>query len=132
MYARQGVWDHTIKIRSGNEQYNVGFGQRIFLTLTDTHAAQILTASVRIHGYSGKNHMVQTGGATGDATKSVTVKFNRETDGSVFADLYIPGFTAVTYLQLEDVSYADGSIWKMSDSNICRVAPDPLMLIAAH
>jgi len=45
------------------------------------------------------------------------------------ADLWLPGFTSVTSIELMEVTYADGSAWKISGSNVCRVQPNPLMLI---
>ena len=39
MVASQGVWDHTLRVRQGQEGQNPQpFGQRIFLTLNDTRS----------------------------------------------------------------------------------------------
>ena len=45
MNARQGIWDHTIRVRNGQDEktYN-GFGQRITLTLDDRHSSPIVAA----------------------------------------------------------------------------------------
>lgn len=135
MSARQGIWDHTIKVRQGEQQHPPQpFGQRILLSLVDAHPARIVSATVAVHGTTGKNHMLQTvDSASGaNATTTVTASFTKQGDGSVSADIYVPGFTSVTSLELQQVSYADGSTWKIDSSNACRVAPDPMMLIAAH
>jgi hypothetical protein len=77
--------------------------------------------------------MLQTsGGAIEDAIRTMRIAFTSEKDGSVSSDLYVSGFTSVTAVQLIEVSYADGSVWKTSAPASCRVAPDPLMLIAEH
>ena len=79
--------------------------------------------------------MVQTAGLSNtgaaEATKILTVSFSAD-DGSASADVHVPGFTSVSSVELQQVTYADGSTWKMSSSSFCRVAPDPLMLVAEH
>jgi hypothetical protein len=136
MQARQGVWDHTIRVREGQQEKLVQpFGQRFLLTLRDSHSAHIISAALRVHGTTGKSRMVQTAGLSNtgaaEATKILTVPFTAN-DGAASADIYVPGFTSVSSVDLQQVTYADGSTWKMSASSFCRVAPDPLMLVAEH
>jgi hypothetical protein len=134
MEARQGIWDRTIRIREGDkERVPQPFGQRIALNLRDSHPGRIVEASVRVRGLNGKNRMLPT--PTGadqkwDEVKTLRVKFAGEEDGSFSADLWISGFTSVSSVELLQVSYADGSGWRVSRSNLCRVKPDPLMLIS--
>lgn len=135
MQARQGVWDHTITVHRDGEQFKGPFGQRIFLTLVDVHPARIVAATVRVHGLTGKNHMVQIDGDAGgdpNPARTMRIRFDANGNGSVTSDLYAPGFTSISSIELVEVSYADGSIWKIGESNVCRVTPDPLMLIAEH
>jgi hypothetical protein len=47
-------------------------------------------------------------------------------------DLYIPGFTAVNSIELLQVSYNDGRNWRIGADSVCRITPDPMMLIANH
>lgn len=133
MRATQGVWDHTRKVRGFDDGITrTPFGQRILLTLIDARPARIVSATVLVRGLNGKNHMVQTAGAqAANATKTLTVTFARQEDGSVLGDLYVPGFTSVSSVVLQRVTYADGSTW-ISSANVCRVTPDPMMLIAEH
>ena len=133
MHARQGLWDRTVRVRDGEkERVLQPFGQRISLDLKDSRPARIVAATVRVHGLNGKNRMVLTPTDTTqrwNAVKTLKVNFAEQKDGTVSADLWIGGFTSVSSIQLMDVSYSDGSIWKISRSNACRVQPDPLMLI---
>jgi hypothetical protein len=135
MQARQGVWDHTMRVRNGDQEKIIQpFGQRFFLTLKDSHPARIVSATLRIHGTDGKSRMLQAtvaNNTTAEAAKIVTVPFKAK-DGGVSADVYVPGFTSVSSVELQQVIYADGSTWKKSASSVCRVAPDPLMLVAEH
>jgi hypothetical protein len=136
MVANQGVWDHTIKVRQGEQERSVQpFGQRIFLTLADSHPAPIIAARVKVHGLTGKNHMLETLSSVngeGDAVKTMRITFTKNPSGPVSGDLYIPGFTSVSSIELLEVSYDDGKIWRIGGSSVCRVTPDPMMLIANH
>ena len=133
MVASQRMWDHALRIRQGQEA--PVFGQRIFLTLNDTHPAQIVSAVVKVHGLTAKNHMVQTdrhATADGDATKTMTISFTARQENTVSSDLYVSGFTAVNSIELIQVSYDDGRVWRIGADGVCRVTPDPMMLIANH
>lgn len=136
MAASQGVWDHTIKVRQGLQEQSIQpFGQRIFLTLSDSDRAAIVAATVKVHGFNGMNHMLETVGDTnaqGDATKMMKIAFAMSAKGPVTSDLYVPGFTAVSSIELLEVSYDDGRVWRIGGSSVCRVKPDPMMLIVSH
>jgi len=136
MHASQGVWDHTIKVRQGQqEQSTQPFGQRIFLTLNDSRPAPIVAATVKVHGLTGKNRILQTTAgpnADGDAVKIMKITFASNSTGGVSSDLDAPGFTSVTSIDLLEVSYDDGQIWRVGGSSVCRVTPDRMMLIANH
>jgi hypothetical protein len=60
------------------------------------------------------------------------INFAASQKGGVTGDLYIPGFTAVNSIELVQLSYSDGRIWRIGADNVCRVTPDPMMLIANH
>ena len=139
MHASHGAWDHSVEVRQGKPEPPLQhIGQRILLSLVDAHPAPITTATVKVIGLTGKNQMLQTAAANseGDGVKTLTVTFTRGQDnsvsGAVSGDLYVPGFTAVTSVELLEVSYADGKTWKVGAPSVCRVTPDRLMLVAAH
>ena len=135
MRASQGVWDHTMKVRNFDREITKApFGQRILLTLIDARPANIVSATVLVRGLNGKNHMVKTADARSgpNAARTLHVTFTKGQDNDVSADLYVPGFTSVSSVQLQQVTYADGSTWRTSGTKFCRVTPDPMMLIAEH
>lgn len=137
MDARQGIWDHTIRIRNGQDEkaFN-GFGQRITLTLVDLHSSRIVAATVKVIGLSGRNRMLNTDGIAGpkaDTSRIIRLTSFSDAKSGVTAELYAPGFTSVTSIQLEELTYADGSTWSNPQLKVCQVAPNPLMLVdAAH
>jgi len=78
--------------------------------------------------------MLQTdsfGNVSSDGFRIMRITFVQKPDG-VYSDLYVPGFTSVSSIELLDVSYGDGRVWKIGGSSVCRVTPDPMMLIANH
>lgn len=107
--------------------------QRIHLVLTTGPAGPVTSARVIVQGLSRKNRAVETlstSGPTPDRTRTFDVSFAAEDLKSVAADLNLPGFTAVLSIQLEEITYADGSSWKVADAQSCNVAPDPLVRVA--
>ena len=129
MHASQSLWNHTIAVQKGLGSHK--FGQRLSLVLKDTRRARITGATVRVHGLTGKNRMLQTGDRSDAAESATTIhlSFGPKNDNEAVGDLWIPGFTAVTNVELQEVSYSDGSVWRVSGLDICRVQPDPIMLI---
>ncbi|HEV2137161.1 MAG TPA: hypothetical protein VGR47_23280 [Terracidiphilus sp.] len=62
--------------------------------------------------------------------KSLKLQFNSQ-DGTSVAEMWIPGFGAVRWLDLDSITYSDGSTWKRNSSETCAVTPDPFMLVGA-
>ena len=110
--------------------------QHIHLILTG-HAKdkQITSAVVTARGLSARTHMQNAnlaGEGPSDIRRTLNVTFTPDQDGTVSADIDLPAFTAVKSLQLESITYADGSSWTPEKFNACTVQPDSFMLIAAQ
>lgn len=65
------------------------------------------------------------------ATRTIQVQFASDSGRIASADVYAEGLTAVLSIDLRSVTFTDGSTWTPAAGHACRVAPDPLMLIAA-
>lgn len=125
-----------MRVHNGQDEkvYN-GIGQRLSLTLLATRSPRIMAATVKVVGLSGQNRMLNTAAQsspTPDLSRIIRLTSFTEAKSGMTAELYAPGFTSVTSIQLLEVTYADGSNWSNPDLKICRVSPDPLMLVAAH
>jgi hypothetical protein len=131
MLAQQRLGDHLLAAH--NLQSPITFGQKIALTLTDK---RITSAQVTVHGLVPKGRLVQSTASPensfGRGTRSLTVSFTSGQDDAVSADLALPGLTAVISIELDTLTYADGTVWHVSADRPCRVAPDPLMLITSR
>ena len=120
-------------VKAGEAAHPAGIGQRLHLTLRNQGSRQIAGATLTIHGTTPKAHAILLASAQGgpsDTTQNMSVSFSRGPDGSVSADLWIPGMSAVQSIELDSLEYSDGSTWKLADGNACRIAPDPFMLIS--
>jgi len=107
-------------------------GQRIHLILTNVPGEkQITGGTVIASGLTARARIdkSRTGDGPADLWRTLQVRFSA-VDAGFRAEIALPGFTAVNSIQLQSVTYADGSTWKLADRQTCTVAPDPLMLVA--
>jgi hypothetical protein len=109
-------------------------GMKLLLTLTDPDARQIAAANITVHGTNGNWRLVPVNDGKGspNVTRTLKVPFEPGENRGVDSYLALRGFTAVSSIVLNSVTYADGSTWKTIDAGACQVAPDPLMLIAGR
>lgn len=137
MHALQGAGTGLVAVHG--DQRMAGFSQRIHLILTKPKSTKIAVAKVKVFGLSGKNRVERASanqlGLTNqqpafDLTRTLDVTFTPEGERDVATDLVLPGFTSVLSIQLESLTYKDGSTWTVAGRQACRVAPDPMMLVA--
>ena len=132
MQARQGGLRGMVKVRKGDPQSDTlpKPGQRILLILNRdlTHIAR---ATVTVRGLSARGRVQNTFSAkAGDPDLRRTLDVALTPDGSEdAAELILPGFTSVTSVQLDSVTYADGIVWQAPPNHACSVAPDGIMLV---
>ncbi len=111
-------------------------GLRFVLTLINPQSTRIVKAKVTVHGTNGKWQLfkadtAQTGSA--EASKTLELEFTSPGDEkNVSANLMLPGFTSVTSIELDSLTYANGSSWKFAGRGSCQVAPNPFMLVDAQ
>lgn len=133
MRAQQGAGGDLVRARDG--QRVDGPAQRIHLVLTPRHALQVTGARIRVRGLFGKNRLARAGMAeqlAPDRTQTLSVTFMPGENAESIADLVLAGFTSVQSIELQAITYSDGSTWKMESSNLCRVTPDAIMRVAGR
>jgi len=137
MHALQEIGTGLVAVHG--DQPVAGTSQRIHLILTNPKSAKIASAKVKVFGLSGKNRVEPASYNTldltnqtsrFDLTKTLDVTFAPEDEKDVATDLILPGFTTVLSIQLESLTYKDGSTWAVAGRQACHVAPDPLVLVA--
>jgi hypothetical protein len=112
-----------------------GIGQRLSLSATSLNGKEVARATVTVHGVTPKGHVTQAlagGGGPAEATQTLHVTFSSETGQPALASLWVPGMSAVERIDLLEVDYSDGSVWKIGDEQGCHVEPDMKMLITSR
>jgi hypothetical protein len=109
--------------------------QKIELTLSNSKPKDIVGAEITVHGFNGKGHMTpaRSGQAEpSEITKTIKLKLTVGGKEDASADLSLDAFSAVNLVDLDSISYADGSTWRSSDLQTCHVVPDGMMLISSR
>jgi hypothetical protein len=106
-------------------------GQRIHLTMTNPSALEIVRMQFTVHGYSDKSRTFTLASAVPDLAKKVTLARGIEGNGHASSDLSLSNFTAISSVDLDSLTYADGSSWSAATNGVCSVVPNALMLISA-
>jgi hypothetical protein len=131
MQAQQRGSSQLVAVQNGKRMQTPG--QRISLTLRSATSPRITAARVYVHGLTPKGHVLQAGATDNLAskiTRTMTVTFDDKSNGGVTGELELPGFTSVTSIELQEISYEDGTVWNVDDHKVCRVVPDLLMMIS--
>jgi hypothetical protein len=112
------------------------------LILTAPQGRQILSATITAHGYAAPKSAMplevqgqavlrsQPTGRT-ELTSTVTVKFESDGAGSFSGKFRLPGFTVLESVDLNSVTFGDGSTWSFTSASGCHVTPDPFVLVSA-
>jgi hypothetical protein len=110
-----------------------GIAQLLHLTIPGAEAKRVMTASVTVHGFSGSLRMMEVAGtgSESDAARTLEVRFSPG-GGEVSADIWAPGLTAVRSIDLNSVTYSDGSTWKLAAGSSCSSLVDGMMLIGGN
>jgi hypothetical protein len=147
MQAKQGSSSGLVMVRKnhpddGESMLTSKPGQRIHLILGKMSGGQfsdlqqIASATVTAKGLSARDRLSPaidlSGDRHSDMRRTLNVAFATEKDGSISAELILPGFTSVNSIRLESVDLKDGSTWTLPDLKACVVTPDPMMLVASQ
>jgi hypothetical protein len=140
MRVRQKMSGGTVAVDENGVKRKV-FAQRLRLILNSLRPGnsgqKAVSATVTVHGTSGTARLQPLGPvsnhvrdlSSGSMVRTLRVGLGDWGDQGVSGDFFLPGFTSASQVDLESVTYEDGTTWKLSNNESCRVAPDPLMLI---
>ncbi len=125
--ARRSPDGGLISVSPGTKAHR----QSYELTFTPGSEHAITQARITLHGLAGGRVLPAKDSAAGDATES----FNVSPSGShakpfLHSTVYTSKLTGVQWVELNELTYADGSTWHESGATTCRVAPNGFMLVA--
>lgn len=92
--------------------------------------AGIQSADVTVHGYNSDKpefELVDPGDAP--IARSLVVKFIPAGDGRVYSDFVVRDLAAAGWLQIDSLTFANGSSWKLAAGEVCAVMPNMFQLI---
>lgn len=109
------------------------------LTLAPVDHRMVVDAKVTIHGAAPGARILPlvSEPAKGnkpepELTRTVELTLKPDDVGEPTAEMSLTGFGFLTRIELNSLTYADGTTWKLAKDSACSVAPDPLLLVAAH
>lgn len=132
--ARQGGNGNLISVKPGEKSdQEKGVSQRIHLSVAGLKNASVVEAQVTVHGLAPRARVVavRSGGDPEQISRTLSVGFSNDSAGGSAADLLLGGYSAVFSIDVDSITYADGSTWR-SGKGTCRVVPDPMMPIDAR
>ena len=100
------------------------------LTFTPTSARSITQARLTLHGLSGA-HVIPAGSSSSNATEDLTVA-PTAADHRFESVVYAQKLTGVQWIELNDITFADGTHWQKSATSQCIVTPNGFMLVNAE
>ena len=127
LQARHGVDVSRREVDGGSPQ---GVFQALHLLVTMTDARRIVEANVTVRGSANKAHVVQVGAATDPAegAKTMDVHFAPRSGNpkELAADLRVAGLSSADSVELNRITFDDGSTWRLGGANVCRTLVDGL------
>ena len=112
-----------------------GIGQQLHIALTNSKSEEITGIKITVYGSSGKGSLLSARVADAnspEATKTFDLKLTVGAKKDASTDLWVSGLTAVTHIDLDTVTYVDGSKWRSSALETCHFRPDAMMLISSR
>ena len=106
-----------------------GAVQRVEVDVSNPGSRKIVEVGMTVHGYSNKQRAFTLGGPTPDLARNVNLTLDVEGKGHASSHLALRDFTALAWFEVNTLRYADGSVWKATES-VCRVAPNAMMRIS--
>lgn len=125
--ARHASDGGLVQVSPGQKKRNEWYQ----LTLSSLHGAGIAQARVTLHGIAGA-HVIPAGGSSNlpDATESFNLSpANNAKPHLLRSTVYAERLTGVQWIELNELTYSDGTQWKESDTAVCRITPNGFMLV---
>ena len=126
LVARHAADGGFVQVSPGTKQPHQSYS----ITLTPQNARGIAQARITLGGMSGA-HVLPAGPHPGrDATESFNITPSAD-DHHFTSIIYVHTLTGVQWVELNEITWADGTRWHASPAEPCRITPDGFMLIEA-
>jgi hypothetical protein len=125
----------SVQHRSGwerleaNQPQSKEIAQYLQVTMSNSRSLDIVGAQITAHGYLPAQYLRTS---SPDLTKTVDLDLTVQSKGNASTDLRLPRFTAVSWIDLDSVTYADGTTWHSSAGKTCHVVPELMRLVGSR
>jgi hypothetical protein len=107
--------------------------QWLDLTMINFLPHEVVSAQLTAHGFSSKWRVIPVSDATPpDIWKTMDVALDVKGNGRASRELSFGHFSIIRTIDVNSVTYADGSTWHASSPGACSVAPSLIMRISAQ
>jgi hypothetical protein len=106
--------------------------QRLDFKMTNFLPREIVNAEITVHGFSHKGRYIPVSAPTPDLAKTVDVALDVKGNSSASRELSFARFSAIRTIDVNSVTYVDGSTWHASSPGACSVAPSLIMPVSAQ
>jgi len=130
-----------VQHRSGSERLQAnqpqskGIAQYLQVTMSNSRSLDIVGAQITAHGFDAKTRYLPaqySRTSSPGLTKTVDLDLTVKSKGNASTDLRLPRFTAVSWIDLDSVTYADGTTWHSSAGKTCHVVPELMRLVSSR
>ncbi|HEY0162275.1 MAG TPA: hypothetical protein VGB69_06325 [Edaphobacter sp.] len=105
-------------------------GQRLELHWENLQAKDIIGVTILARGYDATPRILPVGGMTPPLKKTFDLELKVSGHGTAITDFAAQSFAAVKWIDLESITYADGTRWNVAEGKNCRISPNGFMLVA--
>lgn len=104
---------------------------RLHLSFKAANPQGIAQADLVVHGMAGTQVMPAGGGSARHAQETFHISPSAGADHRFTSTVYLQRLTGVDYVELTEITFADGTQWHSSAASACRVAPNGFKLVAS-
>jgi hypothetical protein len=121
----------NVKWGPADEGVSPASQQRLEFTIVNFLPHEIVKAEITVHGFSYKGRFLSLANPTPDLAKTLPVALEVKGNSSASRELSFDHFSTIKTIDLNAITYADGSTWHASSPGACSVAPSLVMRLRA-
>ena len=106
-----------------------GDSQRIRLTFTPLDSPAIRTVDLTVHAFSNKAQILPAATRSSSGIDRSFQISGPRASGLSQKDLWVDRIGGVTSVELNSITYVDGSVWHKDEDSTCRAVPNNLILV---
>ena len=108
-----------------------GPAQGLHISLIHFVTPKIESAEITVYGVTTRANVLPVGVASNEISKTFTLHPGEGSEGAQEATVWMYQVGALTRVELNSLTYADGSVWHESDGSKCRAVPSLFLLVGA-